>query len=218
MCHQGHQKYWVYLNLSLSLSLPVCRHLNGSDMSNTSFWLRVTLGATIAAMLGFALYRAFSRHKWCTRTIHADKHTLHFLRSVLALPNHCDLTRVWSPVGYSDTTEFSSFFFFSAGLLCFYYENLPTLLFDLHWSTPRDVFPTCFERNNIEKWFNRLRFELYRDCNVFKTLGNQYGSRIYSMWMYSNSYSVSEVSIQTHLSVGSIIQFYLSQFRKCTLI
>uniref|UniRef100_A0A672N9F8 Mitochondrial Rho GTPase n=1 Tax=Sinocyclocheilus grahami TaxID=75366 RepID=A0A672N9F8_SINGR len=32
-------------------------------MSSTSFWLRVTLGATIAAMLGFALYRAFSRHK-----------------------------------------------------------------------------------------------------------------------------------------------------------
>uniref|UniRef100_A0A8C2BLS0 Mitochondrial Rho GTPase n=1 Tax=Cyprinus carpio TaxID=7962 RepID=A0A8C2BLS0_CYPCA len=38
-------------------------HLNGSDMSSTSFWLRVTLGATIAAMLGFALYRACSRHK-----------------------------------------------------------------------------------------------------------------------------------------------------------
>uniref|UniRef100_A0A8C2J5Y9 Mitochondrial Rho GTPase n=1 Tax=Cyprinus carpio TaxID=7962 RepID=A0A8C2J5Y9_CYPCA len=38
-------------------------HLNGSDMSSTSFWLRVTLGTTIAAMLGFALYRAFSRHK-----------------------------------------------------------------------------------------------------------------------------------------------------------
>lgn len=38
-------------------------HLNGSDMNSTSFWLRVTLGATIAAMLGFALYRAFTRHK-----------------------------------------------------------------------------------------------------------------------------------------------------------
>lgn len=93
----------VFKSLSLSLSLPVCRHLNGSDMSSTSFWLRVTLGATIAAMLGFALYRAFSRHKWCARTVHADKHTLlHFLRSVLALPTHCDLTRVWSLVSYSD--------------------------------------------------------------------------------------------------------------------
>lgn len=86
-------------------------------------------------------------------------------------------------------------------MLCFYYENLPTLLFDLHWSTPRDVFPTCFERSNIKTWFNRLRFELYRGY-VFKTLRNQYGLRIYSMWMYSNSYPVSEVSIQTHLSVG----------------
>ncbi|TRY93034.1 hypothetical protein DNTS_025164 [Danionella cerebrum] len=38
-------------------------HLSSSDMSNSSFWLRVTLGATIAAMLGFAFYRALIRHK-----------------------------------------------------------------------------------------------------------------------------------------------------------
>uniref|UniRef100_A0A8C1TXF9 Ras homolog family member T2 n=1 Tax=Cyprinus carpio TaxID=7962 RepID=A0A8C1TXF9_CYPCA len=38
-------------------------HTHTHIYSNTSFWLRVTLGTTIAAMLGFALYRAFSRHK-----------------------------------------------------------------------------------------------------------------------------------------------------------
>ncbi len=108
---------------SLSMSLPVCRHLNGSDMSSTSFWLRVTLGTTIAAMLGFALYRAFSRHKWSRHsrslTIHADKHTLpRFLRSVLALLGHCGLTRAWSSSSYSDNKTIKQMFvcFFSAGL------------------------------------------------------------------------------------------------------
>uniref|UniRef100_A0A6Q2YYF9 Mitochondrial Rho GTPase n=1 Tax=Esox lucius TaxID=8010 RepID=A0A6Q2YYF9_ESOLU len=38
-------------------------HLNGSDMSNTSFWLRVTLGAAVVTVLGFAIYRAFARQK-----------------------------------------------------------------------------------------------------------------------------------------------------------
>uniref|UniRef100_A0A4W4EFM7 Mitochondrial Rho GTPase n=1 Tax=Electrophorus electricus TaxID=8005 RepID=A0A4W4EFM7_ELEEL len=33
------------------------------NMSSTSFWLRVTLGAAMATVLGFALYRAFYRHK-----------------------------------------------------------------------------------------------------------------------------------------------------------
>ncbi|KAI7792918.1 mitochondrial Rho GTPase 2 [Triplophysa rosa] len=50
----------IYNKLAWAAMYP---HLNGSDMNSTSFWLRVTLGATIAAMLGFALYRAFSRHK-----------------------------------------------------------------------------------------------------------------------------------------------------------
>uniref|UniRef100_A0A4W4EG69 Mitochondrial Rho GTPase 2 n=1 Tax=Electrophorus electricus TaxID=8005 RepID=A0A4W4EG69_ELEEL len=47
----------------LPAPLPMCPHLNGSDMSSTSFWLRVTLGAAMATVLGFALYRAFYRHK-----------------------------------------------------------------------------------------------------------------------------------------------------------
>lgn len=39
------------------------RHLNGSDMSNTSFWLRVALGSAVVAVLGFAIYRAVARLK-----------------------------------------------------------------------------------------------------------------------------------------------------------
>uniref|UniRef100_A0A671WMI8 Ras homolog family member T2 n=1 Tax=Sparus aurata TaxID=8175 RepID=A0A671WMI8_SPAAU len=38
-------------------------HLNGSDMTNTSFWLRVALGSAVVAVLGFAIYRAISRLK-----------------------------------------------------------------------------------------------------------------------------------------------------------
>uniref|UniRef100_A0A8C2BM33 Ras homolog family member T2 n=1 Tax=Cyprinus carpio TaxID=7962 RepID=A0A8C2BM33_CYPCA len=55
-----HTHTHIYSKLTWAAMYP---HLNGSDMSSTSFWLRVTLGATIAAMLGFALYRACSRHK-----------------------------------------------------------------------------------------------------------------------------------------------------------
>uniref|UniRef100_A0A8C4DWI9 Ras homolog family member T2 n=1 Tax=Dicentrarchus labrax TaxID=13489 RepID=A0A8C4DWI9_DICLA len=38
-------------------------HLNGSDMSNTSFWLRVALGSAVVTVLGFAIYRAVARLK-----------------------------------------------------------------------------------------------------------------------------------------------------------
>uniref|UniRef100_A0A3B1JJ62 Mitochondrial Rho GTPase 2 n=1 Tax=Astyanax mexicanus TaxID=7994 RepID=A0A3B1JJ62_ASTMX len=50
----------IYTKLAWAAMYP---HLNGSDMSSTSFWLRVTLGAAIATVLGFAFYRAFFRHK-----------------------------------------------------------------------------------------------------------------------------------------------------------
>ncbi|KAF3853460.1 hypothetical protein F7725_014148 [Dissostichus mawsoni] len=39
------------------------RQLNGSDMSNTSYWLRVALGSAVVAVLGFAIYRAVARLK-----------------------------------------------------------------------------------------------------------------------------------------------------------
>lgn len=35
-------------------------------MSSTSFWLRVALGSAVAAVLGFAVYRAVARLKWST--------------------------------------------------------------------------------------------------------------------------------------------------------
>uniref|UniRef100_A0A8C2J4D0 Mitochondrial Rho GTPase n=1 Tax=Cyprinus carpio TaxID=7962 RepID=A0A8C2J4D0_CYPCA len=53
-----HTHTHIYSKLTWAAMYP-----NTEYMSSTSFWLRVTLGTTIAAMLGFALYRAFSRHK-----------------------------------------------------------------------------------------------------------------------------------------------------------
>ncbi|XP_071395618.1 mitochondrial Rho GTPase 2 isoform X9 [Centroberyx affinis] len=50
----------IYTKLAWAAMYP---HLNGSDMSNTSFWLRVALGSAVVAVLGFALYRAFARQK-----------------------------------------------------------------------------------------------------------------------------------------------------------
>lgn len=50
----------IYTKLAWAAMFP---HLNGSDLSNTSFWLRVTLGAAVVTVLGFAIYRTFVRQK-----------------------------------------------------------------------------------------------------------------------------------------------------------
>ena len=55
---------YYLLWLKLVFSSPTSRQLNGSDMSNTSFWLRVALGSAVVAVLGFAIYRAAVRLKW----------------------------------------------------------------------------------------------------------------------------------------------------------
>ncbi|XP_023672342.2 mitochondrial Rho GTPase 2 [Paramormyrops kingsleyae] len=50
----------VYSKLAWAAMFP---HLNGSDMTTTSFWLRVTLGAAVFSVLGITIYRAFIKHK-----------------------------------------------------------------------------------------------------------------------------------------------------------
>lgn len=50
--------------LGLLISPPFSRHLNGSDLSSASFWLRVALGSAVVTVLGFAVYRALVRLKW----------------------------------------------------------------------------------------------------------------------------------------------------------
>ncbi|KAM9489438.1 mitochondrial Rho GTPase 2 isoform 2-T2 [Clarias gariepinus] len=55
-----HSNTHIYSKLAWAAMYP---HLNGSDLNSASFWLRVTLGAISASLLGFAVYRAVSRHK-----------------------------------------------------------------------------------------------------------------------------------------------------------
>uniref|UniRef100_A0A3Q0T001 Mitochondrial Rho GTPase n=1 Tax=Amphilophus citrinellus TaxID=61819 RepID=A0A3Q0T001_AMPCI len=50
----------IYTRLAWAAMYP---HLNGSDMNNTTFWLRVALGSAVVAVLGFAIYRAVARLK-----------------------------------------------------------------------------------------------------------------------------------------------------------
>ncbi|XP_034783020.2 mitochondrial Rho GTPase 2-like isoform X1 [Acipenser ruthenus] len=50
----------LYSKLALAAMFP---HRNGSELSTTSFWLRVTLGAAVFTVLGFTFYRAFLKLK-----------------------------------------------------------------------------------------------------------------------------------------------------------
>ncbi|XP_064415179.1 mitochondrial Rho GTPase 2 isoform X2 [Latimeria chalumnae] len=50
----------IYARLALAATFP---HLNDAELSKTSFWLRVTLGGAVAAVLGFTLYRVLVKQK-----------------------------------------------------------------------------------------------------------------------------------------------------------
>uniref|UniRef100_A0A674MMS0 Mitochondrial Rho GTPase n=1 Tax=Takifugu rubripes TaxID=31033 RepID=A0A674MMS0_TAKRU len=50
----------IFAKLAWAAAYP---HLNGSDLSSASFWLRVALGSAVVAVLGFAVYRAVVRLK-----------------------------------------------------------------------------------------------------------------------------------------------------------
>ncbi|XP_072916214.1 mitochondrial Rho GTPase 2-like [Hemitrygon akajei] len=50
----------IYSRLALVAAFP---HLNEAELSPSSFWLRVTLGATVTTFLALALYKALARHK-----------------------------------------------------------------------------------------------------------------------------------------------------------
>uniref|UniRef100_A0A3P9PYX8 Mitochondrial Rho GTPase n=1 Tax=Poecilia reticulata TaxID=8081 RepID=A0A3P9PYX8_POERE len=59
---------WAAISVSaltepLAGSCLFSSHLNGSDLSSASFWLRVALGSAVVAVLGFAVYRAVARLK-----------------------------------------------------------------------------------------------------------------------------------------------------------
>ncbi|XP_044835583.1 mitochondrial Rho GTPase 2 isoform X2 [Mauremys mutica] len=50
----------IYTKLATAAAFP---HLNDTELGAASFWLRVALGASITAVVGFALYKALAKNK-----------------------------------------------------------------------------------------------------------------------------------------------------------
>ena len=42
---------------------PSHRHMAQADLKNSTFWLRASVGATVFAVLGFAMYRALLKQR-----------------------------------------------------------------------------------------------------------------------------------------------------------
>ncbi|XP_076207547.1 WD repeat-containing protein 90 isoform X3 [Aptenodytes patagonicus] len=60
-CHgQGPPSTTVYTKLATAATFP---HLNAVELGAASFWLRVALGATVTALVGFTLYRVLAKNK-----------------------------------------------------------------------------------------------------------------------------------------------------------
>ncbi|XP_009983108.1 PREDICTED: mitochondrial Rho GTPase 2 [Tauraco erythrolophus] len=60
-CHgQGPPSTAVYTKLATAATFP---HLNAVELGAASFWLRVALGATVTALVGFTLYRVLTKNK-----------------------------------------------------------------------------------------------------------------------------------------------------------
>lgn len=54
-----------YIPLTCSLFLTFSlRHMAQADLKNSTFWLRASVGATVCAVLGFAMYRALLKQRW----------------------------------------------------------------------------------------------------------------------------------------------------------
>lgn len=55
----------VILTILLFLLLLLFyRHMTQADLKNSTFWLRASVGATVFAVLGFAMYKALLKQRW----------------------------------------------------------------------------------------------------------------------------------------------------------
>lgn len=55
---------WTPFPLTSSPPAVFHRHMAQADLKNSTFWLRASLGATVCAVLGFAMYRALLKQRW----------------------------------------------------------------------------------------------------------------------------------------------------------
>lgn len=51
----------IYMESSVDPFTP--RHMTQADLKNSTFWLRASLGATVFAVLGFAMYKAILKQR-----------------------------------------------------------------------------------------------------------------------------------------------------------
>ncbi|KTG40202.1 hypothetical protein cypCar_00007853 [Cyprinus carpio] len=68
LTHQVHAVSFVedsvYMESSVEPFVPVCnRHMTQADLKSSTFWLRASVGATVFAVLGFAMYKALLKQR-----------------------------------------------------------------------------------------------------------------------------------------------------------
>lgn len=54
----------IFMEASAEQLIPSDRHMAQADLKNSTFWLRASVGATVFAVLGFAMYRALLKQRW----------------------------------------------------------------------------------------------------------------------------------------------------------
>ncbi|XP_056309478.1 mitochondrial Rho GTPase 1-A isoform X1 [Danio aesculapii] len=68
LTHQVHAVSFVedsvFMESSVDPFVPACnRHMTQADLKNSTFWLRASVGATVFAVLGFAMYKALLKQR-----------------------------------------------------------------------------------------------------------------------------------------------------------
>ncbi|KAJ6656452.1 hypothetical protein lerEdw1_003740 [Lerista edwardsae] len=53
----------IYMGSSLAPQLLEDRHVTQADLKSSTFWLRASFGATVFAVLGFAMYKALLKQR-----------------------------------------------------------------------------------------------------------------------------------------------------------
>lgn len=68
-CHLSSHKPYEYTYVLLTnvhffpSLLLFYRHMTQADLKNSTFWLRASVGATVFAVLGFAMYKALLKQR-----------------------------------------------------------------------------------------------------------------------------------------------------------
>ncbi|CAI9535655.1 unnamed protein product, partial [Staurois parvus] len=59
----SHMEYSIFMDTSADPALDPARHMSQAELKGSTFWLRASFGATVFAVLGFAMYRALLKQR-----------------------------------------------------------------------------------------------------------------------------------------------------------